>query len=154
MNAIRCTFLIFIWSIPILFFIGLIIFFHYNKFIGFWFLSPYDYPFSFAIALFISLTSSAIGLWIFRQQSQDFNLIIVILCIFLGCLLRLSVAPSAEVTILNIFSTIIILSFALICTGKIPILLAYFLALLVGSITLIVGGIAFYIPPLMLVFYL
>lgn len=102
MNAIRSTFLIFVWSLSILVCISLLSLFNYNKFIGFWFLSPYDYLFSFAIALFISLTASAIGVWIFRQH-QDFNLILVILCMFLGCLLNLSVASSAAIILSMIF---------------------------------------------------
>ncbi len=148
MNAMRSTSLIFVWSIPILVCIGLLSLFNYNKFIGFWFLSPYDYPFSFAIALFISLTASAIGVWIFREQCQDFNLFIVILCIFLGCLSRLSVAQSLEV---NIFYMFIVLPFALIFLGKIAISIADLLTLLVGGIRLIWGSIAFYILPLLFV---
>ena len=148
MNAIRSTFLIFIWSLPILVCIGLLSLFNYNKFIGFWFLSPYDYPFSFAIALFISLTSSAIGVWIFRQQHQDFNLIIVILCIFLGCLLRLSVYY-AEVTLSFILSLIILFGiyniFGGIISGK-----QNLINLTNASISL--GRIAFYVIPLILVF--
>lgn len=150
MSAIRSTFLIFIWSLPILVCIGLLSLLNYNEFIGFWFLSPYNYPLSFTIALFISLTLSVIGIWILRQQSQDFNLIIVISCIFLGCLLRLSVY-SAEVTLTFIFTLIILLCVYRIFEGIIPgdknlINLIY------ASISLSLGGIAFYIIPLILVF--
>lgn len=85
MNAIRSTLLIFIGSIPYLAFLGLLSLICYNDFIGLWFLSPYDYPFSFAIALFISLTSSIIIIWVFKEQSKDFNLISVCLSILIGC---------------------------------------------------------------------
>lgn len=156
MSAIRSTFLIFILSIPILVCIGLLSLLNYNKFIGFWFLSPYNnpftynYPFSFAIALFICLTFSAIVIWIFRQQSQDFNLILVILCIFLGCLLRLNVYY-AEITLTFIFHLIILLCINIIFGDEISID-KNLLNLINASIRLSLGGIAFYIIPLILVF--
>ena len=147
MNAIRSTFLIFIWSLPILVCLGLLSLLNYNEFIGFWFLSPYNYPFSFAIALFISLTSSAIGIWIFRQH-QDFNLITVILCIFLGCLLGLSVYYG-EVIIGVIFSLIILFGIYKIFGG---IISGQENLINLTKASLSLRGITFYVIPLILVF--
>lgn len=149
MNGIRSTFLIFIWSLPILVGLGLLSLFNYNKFTGFWFLSPYDYPFTFTIALFISLTSSATGLWVFRQQSQDFNLIIVICCIFLGCLLRLSVY-FAEM-IFSFILTVIILLCVVIMFKLTEIGGEKSVYLFSGTLYLITG-INYYTIPLILVF--
>ncbi|MHC5728626.1 MAG: hypothetical protein ACYTXY_31835, partial [Nostoc sp.] len=111
MNAIYLTFQIFIWSIPFLLALALLTLLNLNQFFGFWLLSPYDYPFSYVIALFLSLVSSIILLWVIENNNKDYSPIILALFLFIGCISRLSVNTQIESFLGGLFSMFIGLFF-------------------------------------------
>lgn len=114
-----------------------------NQFFGLWLLSPYDYPFSYVIALFISLLSSIIGLWVIKNNNKDYSPIILALCIFIGCILRLSINTQIESSIIGLFylfAGLFILAASSSGSTVNPELIIY----ITNTIKIICGTVAFY----------
>ncbi|MEH1950227.1 MAG: hypothetical protein V7K77_25205 [Nostoc sp.] len=147
MNAIFLTFQIFIWSIPFLLALALLTLLNLNQFFGFWLLSPYDYPFSYVIALFISLFSSIILLWIIKNNHKDYNPIILALFLFVGCISRLSVNTQIESFISGLFSMFIGLLILVTGISKNAVIFELIIWI-VNTINLIFGTVVFYSYPL------
>lgn len=151
MNAIFLTFQIFIWSIPFLLALALLTLLNLNQFFGFWLLSPYDYPFSYVIALFISLFSSIILLWITKNNNKDYNPIILALFVFIGCISRLSVNTQIESALSGLFSMSIGLFILVTGISKNAVIFELILWI-VNTINLIFATVVFYTFPLIFVF--
>jgi hypothetical protein len=143
MNAIYQTYRIFIWSIPFLLALALLTLLHLNYFFGFWLLSPYDYTFSYVIALFISLLSSIILLWILKNSNKDYSPIILALFLFLACLLRLITNTQIESFLGGLFYIIAGL-FILAGSGSGSTSSPETIISIVNTISLIVGTAVFY----------
>jgi hypothetical protein len=89
MKAVRTTLLIFYWCIPCLAILWLLNLFYFDRFFETPILSPsapLNYPYSFAIAIFVSLCCSAIALWVYQEQRRNFNPLIICLGAFFGFL--------------------------------------------------------------------
>ncbi|WP_445628894.1 hypothetical protein [Nostoc sp. DSM 114167] len=151
LNAIFPTLKIFIWSIPFLLALALLTLLNLNQFFGFWLLSPYDYPFSYVIALFISLVSSIILLWIIKNNNKDYNPIILALFVFIGCISRLSVNTQIESFISGLFSMFIGL-FILVTGSLRNTVVAEIILWIVNTINLFFATVVFYTFPLIFVF--
>ncbi|WP_322739027.1 hypothetical protein [Nostoc sp. DedQUE12b] len=151
MNALFMTFQIFIWSIPFLLALALLTLLNFNHFFGFWLLSPYDYPFSYVIALFISLVSSIILLWIIKNKNKDYNPIILALFVFIGCISRLSVNTQIESALSGLFSMSIALF--ILVTGNLrnPVIAELIIGI-ANTINLFFAILVFYTFPLIFVF--
>jgi hypothetical protein len=110
MDVLSSTLKLFFCSIPFLFFLGILSKFSENSFIGLWIFSPYDYPFSFTLAVGISLCCSAWAIWIYRERERDFNPFLICLSICAGCFFRLCINPAPE----NFFRFMLIFTIILI----------------------------------------
>ncbi|MEA5600153.1 hypothetical protein [Nostoc sp. UHCC 0252] len=88
-SALKTTLLIIIYSLPSLVCLSLPVIIFRDKFVGFWLKAPSYYPFSFSMALFVTLSCGAATLWTLRQKQKDINISFVILSIFCGCSLNI-----------------------------------------------------------------
>ncbi|OKH20135.1 hypothetical protein NIES593_19785 [Hydrococcus rivularis NIES-593] len=133
MKAVRTTLLIFYWCIPCLTILWLLNLFYFNRFFETPILSPrapLDYPYSFAIATFVSLCCSAIAIWVYQERRSNFNPLIICLGAFIGFLGNVLIITKVD----NYNRSIGIAFFFVLATTLLSVLIFLILGFFIASV--------------------